>query len=130
MIRFFVILVRSFGDRNVYAINGLFGVCLLLGIGPCAITRRPRSVSWTLPGLDPILSYRLPGGLWVLHPDSPMLMVHCQDLKKVPQPRGLASWIDLPLPEGLPVPPILGASTVCRSTQPSASTVRPAAQRL
>ena len=41
--------------------------CLLWGIGPCAIIRRPKSVSWTLPGLDPILLYRSPGGLWVFN---------------------------------------------------------------
>ena len=31
-------------------------------------------------------------------------------------------WIDIALPEGSPAPPILGASTVCRSTRNSAST--------
>ena len=68
MIRLVVILVRPFGDRNGYVINELFGVCLLWGIGPWAITRWPSSVSCTLPGLDPILSYHLPGGLWAITP--------------------------------------------------------------
>ena len=28
-----------------------------------------------------------------LQPDSAMLFVHCQDLKKIPQPQGLVSWL-------------------------------------
>ena len=62
-----------------------------------------------------------------LQPDSPIILVHCQDLKKIPHPNGLVSWIDVALPEGLPVPPILGASTVSRSTRisPSISIVPP-----
>ena len=27
------------------------------------------------------------------HPDSPVLLIHCQDVKKVPQPSGVMSWI-------------------------------------
>ena len=57
-----------------------------------------------------------------LQPASPIILVHCQDLKKIPHPSGLVSWIDVALPEGLPAPPILGVSTVCRSTQNSHST--------
>ena len=56
-----------------------------------------------------------------LHPDSPILLVHCQDLKKIPCPRGLVSWIDVHLPDSSPVPPVLGTSMVCRSTRGSAS---------
>ena len=26
-------------------------------------------------------------------PDSPIIMVHCQDLKKIPQPQGAVSWL-------------------------------------
>ena len=57
-----------------------------------------------------------------LHPDSPIFLVHCQYLKKILHPSGLVSWIDVALPEGLPAPPLLGASTVCRSTRNSPST--------
>ena len=57
-----------------------------------------------------------------LQPDSPIILVHCQDLKKIPHPSGLVSWIDVTLPESLPAPPILGASMVCRSAQNSPST--------
>ena len=62
-----------------------------------------------------------------LQPDSPILLVHCQDLKQIPHPIphpiGLVPWIDVALPEGSPAPPHLGASTVCRSTRNSGSTV-------
>ena len=55
------------------------------------------------------------------HPDSPILFVHCQDLKKVPQPSGVVSWIEAPRPEGAPTIPVLGASTVARTSQGSPS---------
>ena len=29
-----------------------------------------------------------------LQPDSPIILVHCQDLKKIPRPSGVVSWID------------------------------------
>ena len=48
-------------------------------------------------------------------------MAHCQDVKKIPRPSGLVSWIDANHPEGLPTPPVLGASTMGHSTQRSLS---------
>ena len=65
-----------------------------------------------------------------MHPDSPVLMVHCQDLKKIPRPRGLVSWINMNPPELLPTPAVLDASTVCRSTQGSVSAAGPVARQL
>ena len=47
-----------------------------------------------------------------LHPDSPILLIHCQDLKKIPYPSGLVPWIDVAIAEGSPAPPLLGSSTV------------------
>ena len=55
------------------------------------------------------------------HPDSPILLVHCQDLKKVSQPSGMMSWIKAPGPEGAPTIPVLGTSTVARTSQGSPS---------
>ena len=52
-----------------------------------------------------------------LHPDSLSLLIHCQDLKKIPCPWGLVSWIGVYLPDSSPAPSILGTSTVCRSTR-------------
>ena len=47
------------------------------------------------PWLGPYLVVSLAG--WAvgvqLHPDSPILMIHFQDLKKIPHPRGLVSWL-------------------------------------
>ena len=47
------------------------------------------------PWLGPYLVVSLAG--WAvgvqLHPDLPILLVHCQDLKKIPRPRGLVSWM-------------------------------------
>ena len=45
-------------------------------------------------------------------PDSPIVLVHCQHLKKVLQPGGVMSWIEAPRPEGAPTIPVLGASTM------------------
>ena len=56
-----------------------------------------------------------------LQPDSPVILVHCQDMKKIPRPSGLVSWIDANRPEGLPTPPVLGASRMGHSTQRSLS---------
>ena len=55
-----------------------------------------------------------------LRPDSPIILVHCQDLKKIPRPSGLVSWIDV-RPVGVPTLPVLGASTMSRTTQGSSS---------
>ena len=52
---------------------------------------------------------------------SRVILAHCQDVKKIPRPSGLVSWIDANHPEGLPTPPVLGASTMGHSTQRSLS---------
>ena len=49
------------------------------------------------------------------HPDVPMILIHCQDVKKVPQPSGVQSWITAPQPVGAPAVPMLGASTVAHT---------------
>ena len=56
-----------------------------------------------------------------LPPDSPIILVHCQDLKKIPRPSGLVSWNDVARPVGVPTLPVLGASTMSRTTQGSPS---------
>ena len=30
------------------------------------------------------------------HPDEPVIFIHCQDVKKIPQPSGVQSWIMIP----------------------------------
>ena len=55
-----------------------------------------------------------------LHPDSPVLMIHCQDLKNSPCPRGLVSWLQSDRPDQTLTQPVLGASTVCQSAPGSA----------
>ena len=30
------------------------------------------------------------------HPDEPVIFIHCQDVKKIPQPSGVQSWITIP----------------------------------
>ena len=56
-----------------------------------------------------------------LQPDSPIILVHCQDLKKIPRPSCLVSWIDIVHPVGVQTLPVLGASTMGRTTQGSPS---------
>ena len=59
-------------------------------------------------------------------PDSPIVLVHCQDLKKIPQPQGAVSWLENPRPTGAPTIPVLSASTMNRTSQDSPSiTVSP-----
>ena len=55
------------------------------------------------------------------HPDMPVSLIHCQDVKKVPQPSGVRSWIETPRPVGAPTVPMLGASTVAHSSRGSPS---------
>ena len=55
------------------------------------------------------------------HPDEPVIFIHCQDVKKIPQPSGLQSWITIPPPGGTPVVPMLGASTVAHTSRDSPS---------
>ena len=47
-----------------------------------------------------------------LQPDSPIILVHCQDLKKIPRPSGVVSWID-----AAPMLLVLGASMMGRTMQ-------------
>ena len=42
------------------------------------------------------------------HPDLPVILIHCQDVKKVPQPSGMRLWIKSPHPVGAPTIPVLG----------------------
>ena len=55
------------------------------------------------------------------HSDSPIVLVHCQDLKKVPQPSGVVSWLEAPRPTGAPTVPMLDASTMGRTSRESPS---------
>ena len=54
-------------------------------------------------------------------PDSPIVTVHCQDLKKVPPPPGAVSWLTTKQLSIAPSVPILGASTMQRTSQSSPS---------
>ena len=73
--------------------------------------------------MGPYLIVALAG--WALgiqrHPDSPIVLVHCQDLKNVPQPSSVVSWLEAPRPTGAPAVPMLGASTMGRTSQESPS---------
>ena len=55
------------------------------------------------------------------HPDEPVILIHCQDVKKIPQPSGLQSWITISPPGGTPAVPMLGASTVAHTSRDSPS---------
>ena len=57
---------------------------------------------------------------------SPIIMVHCQDLKKIPQPQGAVSWLATKKLPNSPLVPILGACTMQQTSQDSPSiTVSP-----
>ena len=55
------------------------------------------------------------------HLDYPVLLIYCQDVKKVPQPSGMRTWITTPPPVSAPTVPVLGASTVAHTSQGSPS---------
>ena len=57
------------------------------------------------------------------HLDSPIILVHYQDLKKIPWPSGMVPWIEAPRPKGTPMVPMLGASTMARTSQDTPSAV-------
>ena len=78
--------------------------CKLVWVGPSLVVS---IVSWAV-GIQQ-------------HPDSPILLIHCQDVKKVPQPSGVRSWITTPPPVNAPTIPVLGASTVAHTSQGSPS---------
>ena len=42
-------------------------------------------------------------------PDLPIILVHCQDLKKIPHPSGLVLWIDAARLVDVPAPLVLCA---------------------
>ena len=54
-------------------------------------------------------------------PDASILLVHCQDVIKVPQPSAVRSWITTPSPVSAPPVPVLGTSTVAHTFQGSPS---------
>ena len=51
------------------------------------------------------------------HQDEPVILIHCQDVKKVPQPSGVQSWIAARQPVGAPAVSMLGASTVAHPSE-------------
>ena len=50
-----------------------------------------------------------------------IILVHCQDLKKIARPSGMVPWIEAPRPKGAPMVPMLGASTMARTSQDTPS---------
>ena len=60
--------------------------------------------------------------------ESPIVIVHCQDIKKVPPPPGAVSWLSTKQSSAAPSVPILGASTMQRTSlsSPSLTVAAPA----
>ena len=54
-------------------------------------------------------------------PESPVVMVHCQDAKKIPTPLGAVSWLTSKESSLQPSVTILGASTMHRTVPNSLS---------
>ena len=62
-------------------------------------------------------------------PESPVVMVHCQDAKKIPTPTGAVSWLTSKESSIKPSVMILGASTMHRTVPSSFSiTMAPSAE--
>ena len=55
------------------------------------------------------------------HLDEPVVFIHCQDVKKIPPPSGMQSWLTIPLTRGTLAVPRLGASTVAHTSRDSPS---------
>ena len=73
--------------------------------------------------VGPYLVVSLAG--WALgiqrHPDSPIILVHCQELNKITRPSEIISWIEAARPKGVPMIPVLDASTMGHTSQGSPS---------
>ena len=50
-----------------------------------------------------------------------MIFIHCQDVKKIPPPGGVQSWLTIPPTGGTPAVPMLDASTVAHTSRDSPS---------
>ena len=62
-------------------------------------------------------------------PESPIVIVHCQDIKKIPPPPGAVSWLTTKKLSSAPSVMILGTSTMQRTLPSSLSlTVAPPAE--
>ena len=114
---------RQCSGRNCSTIGELFDGCSQWVIGPYDIIPRRKKCKLDSAWVGPYLVVSLAG--WAvgiqLRPELPIILVHCQDLKKIPRPSGLVSWIDVARPVGGPTLPVLGASTVGRTTPGSSS---------
>ena len=114
--------VRLCDDRNDSMISGRFDTCLRLATG-CALLPGGKKCKLDSVWTSPYLVVALLG--WMVgiqkHPDVPVILIHCQDVKKVPQPSGVQSWIAAPQPVGAPAVPMLGASTVAHTSRGSHS---------
>ena len=91
----------------------------LFAVGDWALRYYSPAKKCKLDWIGPYLVVSLAG--WAVgiqsQSDSPIIFVHCQELKKIPHPSGLVSWIDAARPAGVPTPPVLGASTMGRTMQ-------------
>ena len=109
------IRARRFNARRGYMIKERSDACLLVMRYYPPATKCKLDSVW----VGPYLVMSLVG--WAVgiqkHPDSPILLIHCQDVKKVPQPSGVMSWIKIPQPVGAPEIPVLGASTVAHTSR-------------
>ena len=119
---------RLCSDRNGSRIGELFG---LFAVGDWALRYYSPAKKCKLDSawVGPYLVVSLAG--WAvgiqLRPELPIIHVHCQDLKKISRPNSLVSWIDVAHPVGGPTLPVLGASTMGRTTpgSPSISVLPP-----
>ena len=78
--------------------SGLSDTCLQWRYYPPA-----KNANWIGPYLVSLAGWAV--GIQ-LQPESPVILVHCQDVKKITRPSGLVSWIDANRPEGLPTPSV------------------------
>ena len=111
---------RQFNDRRDYMIKERFDACLLLVTGLCIITLQRKSLNWTRFGWVHLWWCQSSAGRWASR-NIWTLLIHCQDVKKVPQPSRVKSWITTPWPVDAPLIPVLGANTVAHASQGSPS---------
>ena len=116
----------QFSDRKDYTISGRFDDLFAVGdwvMRYCPAAKKCKLDSvWVGPSLVvSIVDWAV--GIQKF-PDAPILLVHCQDVKKVPQPSGVRSWITTPSPVSAPPVPVLGTSTVAH-TSPSIDVLPP-----
>ena len=133
MIRYDSIPARQCSDRSTYMTVDCRAVKQKFAVGDWVMRFYTPAKKCKLdsPWIGPYLIVSFIG--WAIgiqkEPESPVVVVHCQDIKKIPTPLGAVSWLTSKKSSIRPSVMILGASTMHRTLPSSLSlTMAPPAE--